>query len=271
MRIRKRDIAYHIGKIAYRIATIGIPLYERYLLGKIERRGELPNHIGIIPDGNRRYAREAGIPLKEAYEKGAEKLREILEWCLELGIKCVTVYAFSTENFQRPRDQVETVMELLTEKIVEVADHPLVHKNRVRIKVIGRRDTLPEKLREAIGYAENKTRDYSDRYLNIAIGYGGRAELVDAVRKIAEDVKRGMLSPNQIDEEVVSKYLYTAGLPDPDLIIRTSGEERLSGFLLWQSAYSELYFCDVYIPKFRKIDFLRAIRVYQQRHRRFGR
>ncbi len=271
MRGGKRDIAYYIGEIAYRIATIGIPLYERYLLGKIERRGELPRHIGIIPDGNRRYAREAGIPLREAYERGAEKLREVLEWCLELGIKCVTVYAFSTENFQRPREQVEIAIDLLTKKIVEVADHPLIHENKVRINVIGRKDVLPEKLRKAVEYAESRTRSYSDRYLNIAVGYGGRAELVDAVKKIAEDVRRGIIFPDQIDEEVVSKYLYTAGLPDPDLIIRTSGEERLSGFLLWQSAYSELYFCDVYMPKFRKIDFLRAIRVYQQRHRRFGR
>ncbi len=248
------------------------PLYRLYSwrLWKQVKDGRKPGHIGVILDGNRRFARERGLNVWVGHYLGAEKVREFLSWCWEVGIKVVTLYAFSIENFRRRRREVEEIMKLAKSKFEEVLGDKNIHKYEVKVKAIGRRNMLPKELREIVLRIEEKTKNYNDHLLNVAIGYGGRAEIVDAFRSIAIEVSKGIISPEEVNESLIEKYLYTAGLPDPDLIIRTSGEERLSGFLLWQSAYSELYFCDVYWPAVRKIDFWRAIRIYQQRDRRFG-
>ncbi len=195
---------------------------------------------------------------------------EVLRVLWEAGVKVVTLYAFSVENFERSGDEVSEIMHILQEKFAEVIDNPDVHKHKVRIRAIGRVDLLPEDLQVGIAAAEEETNDYRDYLLNIAVGYSGRTELVDAVKAISQKVKANLLQPDDIDEEIIEDHLYTKDIPDPDLIIRTSGEERLSGFLLWQSAYSELYFEQVYWPAVRRIDIWRALRSYQKRGRRFG-
>ncbi|MDI6819500.1 MAG: polyprenyl diphosphate synthase [Candidatus Hodarchaeaceae archaeon] len=250
-----------------RLYRLAARYYERRLLDEV-RKNKMPKHVAIILDGNRRFAREAGLEEWRGHVLGAEKLEEVLGWCQELGIKYGTVYAFSTENFNRPSKEVEALMDLFAERFEKIATD--VHKNKVRIRVIGDLSRLPERVVAAIKKAEEATRDHDAYFLNVAIGYGGRAEIVSAVRRICERVKGGELKPEDIDEPLIGSHLYTAGEPDPDLIIRTSGEERLSGFLLWQSAYSELYFCEANWPEFTRIDFLRAIRTYQGRERRFG-
>jgi tritrans,polycis-undecaprenyl-diphosphate synthase [geranylgeranyl-diphosphate specific] len=174
------------------------------------------------------------------------------------------------ENFQRKQDEVDEIMTIAKDKFSEVVGNPDVHKHRVRIQAIGRVDLLPDEVQLAIAHAEEETRDYSDHILNVAIGYSGRAELVDAIQAIGEKIQSGGLDPSNVNEELIEKHLYTNGIPDPDLIIRTSGEERLSGFLLWQSAYSELYFAQMYWPAVRRIDIWRALRSYERRARRFG-
>ena len=247
-------------------------LYEHWLEAQV-KNGPMPEHVGVILDGNRRWARMYGLAPWLGHRAGARKVEQLLKWCLELGIRTVTLYAFSTENFRRRPEEVAALMELFERKFGELKESDVVHKYKVRVKAIGRLELLPPHLRALIREVEEATKHYNGHYLNIAIAYGGRAEIVDAVRRIAEDVKAGRLDPADIDEELFERYLYTSHLPkpDPDLIIRTSGEERLSGFLLWQSAYSELCFIDVYWPEFRRIDLLRAIRTYQRRQRRFGR
>ncbi|MGC8850305.1 MAG: polyprenyl diphosphate synthase [Candidatus Bathyarchaeia archaeon] len=246
-------------------------LYERWLLGQV-RSKEKPRHVAVILDGNRRWASKRALPLIIGHREGAKRAEDFLEWCLELGIKTVTLYAFSTENFKRTREEVEAVLSIVEEQVRKLREDPRIHKNHVRVKALGRLDILPESLRKALNEVEELTREYESHFLNIAVAYGGRAEIIDAVKKIVEEVSEGRLNSSHIDEAVFDRYLYTAHLPNPypDLIIRTSGEERLSGFLLWQSAYSELLFLDVYWPDLRKIDLLRAIRTYQQRRRRFG-
>jgi tritrans,polycis-undecaprenyl-diphosphate synthase [geranylgeranyl-diphosphate specific] len=207
------------------------------------------------------------------HEVGADKIEDLLDWCWKLGIKSVTIYVFSTENFARSKIEVDEIMRLAVLKLREILNNGRIHKNRVHIKAIGRIDLLPDPVKDLIQQAEEATKTYDQYYLNIAMAYGGRAELVDAMRKIAEEIKDGVIMPEQIDEGVIEQHLYTAFLPksDPDLIIRTSGEERLSNFLLWQSAYSELLFLDVFWPDFRRIDLWRAVRTFQRRRRRFGR
>jgi tritrans,polycis-undecaprenyl-diphosphate synthase [geranylgeranyl-diphosphate specific] len=254
-----------------KIKEIAAKYYEQQLLADVMQAGNIPQHVAIILDGNRRFAESMGIEKLEGHLFGAKKLEEVLGWCQEVGIKHITVYAFSTENFNRPKEEVEALMDLFAKKFKEIVRDERVHKYRIRVRVIGNFEFLPEKVRRAIEEAQRATRGYDGYTLNLAIGYGGRAELTDAIRRICERVERGELKPNEVDEKVVHSHLYTADLPDPDLIIRTSGEERLSGFLLWQSAYSELYFCEANWPAFSKIDFLRAIRNYQGRERRFGR
>ena len=245
-------------------------LYEPVLWSQI-KKGPKPHHIGLIVDGNRRFARVRGLASTEGHNAGSQKLADFLRWCWRLDIRIVTLYGFSSENHGRSPEEVDYLMDLILEKLKEYQVDPVIREQQVKIRVIGRRDNLsPEMVRE-ICRTEELTGDHDRFLLNIAISYGGRTEILDAVRKIAEEVRAGELSPEAIDEQVFSGYLYTEGIPDPDLIIRTSGEERLSGFLLWQSAYSELYFTEVYWPAFRMIDFWRAIRVYQQRERRFGR
>ncbi|MBC7113877.1 MAG: di-trans,poly-cis-decaprenylcistransferase [Candidatus Methanomethyliales bacterium] len=243
--------------------------YERKLLAEV-KRGRMPEHVGLILDGNRRWAMEVGLTSEKGHEYGFEKLKEVLNWCWELGIHVVTIYALSTENLQRDKREVENLLRLAKKGFSEVLNSPEIHRYRVRVKVIGRLDLLDEDLRELIMQVEKLTEKYNDNKIYVAIAYGGRMEIVDATKRIIRSVLSGELRVEEIDENTFSKYLYTNGDKDPDLIIRTSGEERLSGFLLWQSAYSEFYFMDVYWPALRKIDLLRAIRTYQRRNRRFG-
>lgn len=244
--------------------------YKKRLL-EIVKSDPIPRHIAIIMDGNRRYAEERGDPALKGHEYGGEKLREMLDWCFEVDVKILTVYAFSTENFTRNSEEVDCLMDLFVDNLRRSAEDDMLKKNGVRFKVLGNIDILSEKVREAIRFAEERTKD-NDRFLfNMAVAYGGREEIVNAVKNIVRDHESGKISVDDIDEKMFSSYLYTQDLPDPDLILRTSGEIRLSNFLLYQLAYSEFYFTDVYWPGFRKVDFLRAIRNYQMRLRRFGR
>jgi tritrans,polycis-undecaprenyl-diphosphate synthase [geranylgeranyl-diphosphate specific] len=230
-----------------------------------------PKHVGIILDGNRRYARKHGIEVPWfGHQKGAAKVLEVLRILWEANVKVCTIYAFSIENFQRSKAEVNEIMALAKEKFSEVIGNPDVHKHKVRINAIGRVDLLPKEVQDAILAAEEETKEYKDHILNVAIGYSGRAELVDAVHAIAVKIENGEMSAADVNEDVIEDNLYTTGVPDPDLIIRTSGEERLSGFLLWQSAYSELYFAQIYWPAIRKIDIWRALRSYGERSRRYG-
>ena len=234
------------------------------------KSNEVPKHVAIIMDGNRRFATELGLPPNTGHLFGRDKLEEVLEWCFDLEIKNLTVYAFSTENFDRNSTEVNTIMTLCRNELEKALKDSRIHKNQVKIRVIGRLDLLPDDISNSAQIVMDKTKDYDNYSLNIAIAYGGREEIIQAIQKIASDVKENKLKIEDIKESIVSKYLYTNGLPDPDLILRTSGEERISNFLLWQLAYSELYFSDVYWPAFQKRDFLKAIKTCQQRKRRFG-
>lgn len=258
------------GEISKAISGTAYQTYEKRLLKEVMAQ-PVPHHVAVIMDGNRRYASEFGLVVADGHEKGKQKLEEMLEWCLELGIRVLTVYAFSTENVGRGKDEVEVLMHMFVKNFKALGDDERVHKHRIRVRVLGQRDLLPAEVQEAIAYSEEKTKDYDSYSFNIAVGYGGREEIVHAIKKMAEAVKEGDLDVEDISQKIVSEYLYTSELPDPDLVLRTSGEERISNFLLWQLAYSELYFSDVYWPGFRKIDFLRAVRSYQQRVRRYGR
>jgi tritrans,polycis-undecaprenyl-diphosphate synthase [geranylgeranyl-diphosphate specific] len=244
-------------------------LYERLLIREV-RKGQKPKHLAVILDGNRRFALEKHMDHVWGHEKGYENVEKLLDWCLELGIEELTLYAFSTENFNRSPTEVDALMDLLTRACERMRTDPEIHQNHVRIRAIGRKAELPEKLQSAIERMEDATKDYDNFSLNVAMSYGGRAEIIDAIKSIYKKVEGGELSLDDLSEEVVSQHLYKEDMPDPEMIIRTSGEMRLSGFLLWQSAYSELYFAEAYFPAFRKVDFLRALRTYQQRQRRFG-
>jgi len=239
-------------------------VYEKWLWHQVKNNPK-PEHIGIILDGNRRWALNHSLDPNIGHYYGADKTEEMLRWCLDLGVRSVTLYVFSTENFKRPRREVQELMRLFEERLQKILENRDIHRYKVCVKAIGRINLLPKKIQKIIGEIERETRDYNEHFLNLAIAYGGRAEIIDATKKIAEKIKRGELSVEDIDEKVFEENLYTSHLPkqDPDLIIRTSGEERLSGFLLYQSAYSELCFIDVYWPEFRRIDLLRAVRSYQ--------
>ena len=249
-------------------------LYARRLVRDV-RSQPAPRHVGIILDGNRRHGRSRGITEpRKLYDLGANKLDDVLEWCVELGIPTVTLWVFSTDNFRRPAKEVSGILASIEAKLTALACDPAIHRRRVRVRAIGCLALLPKPVLAAIGAAERATAEYDGLELNIAVAYGGRQEIADAVRGLlnGKAAKKATLAEaiEDITPEAIADHLYTAGLPDPDLIIRTSGEIRLSGFLLWQSAHSEFYFTDVLWPAFRKIDFLRAIRSFQQRRRRYG-
>ena len=245
--------------------------YEKWLWYQV-KGGLKPEHIAIILDGNRRWASERLLNPWAGHHHGADKIHDLLKWCLDLEVESITLYAFSTENFQRPQGEVSEIMKIVEEKLREILEEEQIHRRKVRVKVIGRLGLLPKSVQEIVREVEEATKDYDEHFLNVALAYGGRAEIVDATRKIAKKVEKGNLNPEGIDESVFESHLYTAYMPkqDPDLVVRTSGEERLSGFLLWQCAYSELCFLDVFWPDFRRIDLLRAVRTYQKRKRRFG-
>lgn len=254
------------------LSTIGAyKLYEKWLWHQV-KNGEKLEHIAIILDGNRRWASEKDLNPWLGHKKGAEKVEQLLEWCDKLNVKFVTLYTFSTENFRRSPQEIEEIMRIAEEKFRKLLTNERIHRKKVHVKVIGRVNLLPESLQQLITDVEKATANYDGQFLNFAFAYGGRAEIVDAAKTIAEKVKNGELDLDAVDEDTFEKYLYTSHMPkqDPDLILRTSGEERLSGFLLWQSAYSELCFLDVYWPDFRLIDLLRTIRTFQNRKRRYG-
>ncbi|MCL1976730.1 MAG: polyprenyl diphosphate synthase [Candidatus Bathyarchaeota archaeon] len=250
-------------------------VYERWLWYQI-KNDQRPEHIAIILDGNRRWANEQEkspwLTDKWGHKQGADTVEQLLDWCSLLGVKYVTLYSFSTENFSRQSEEIAKIMQIAEERFKKLLVDKRVHKNKVHVKVIGRTNLLPPSLQQAIAEVEKATENYDDYVWNFAFAYGGRAEIVDASKKIAREIKENRLQIDDINEAIFEKYLYTSHMTkqDPDMIIRTSGEERLSGFLLWQAAYSELLFLDVYWPDFRFIDLLRAIRTYQHRRRRFG-
>lgn len=254
------------------LSTLGVyKLYEKWLWYQV-KDGIRPEHIAIILDGNRRWASGRQLNPWVGHHYGAEKVEDLLRWCLNLDVKSITLYSFSTENFRRLPQEVDEIMQIAELKLRKLLKDENIHKHRVRVKVIGRLNLLPKHMQEIVRQVEEVTKDYKDHFLNVALAYSGREEIVDAARKIAQKVERGELTPKGINKHLFERHLYTAHLPkqDPDLIIRTSGEERLSGFLIWQCAYSELCFLDIYWPDFRKIDLLRAVRTYQRRKRRFG-
>jgi tritrans,polycis-undecaprenyl-diphosphate synthase [geranylgeranyl-diphosphate specific] len=252
-------------------ATGAYRFYESRLNSEVER-GPIPNHIGIILDGNRRWAQNRSYTAEIGHAYGADVVEKLLDWCHELKIRSITLYVLSTENFQRSPEEVKEIVRLIEERLTKLLKDERIYRYRARVKGIGKFELLPGSLLKILREVEEKTAGYDGHFLNIAIAYGGRAEITDVVRSIAEDVQKGSLQPQAITEETISGRLYTSFLPnpEPELIIRTSGEERMSGFLLWQGAYSELIFMDVYWPAFRKIDLLRAIRTYQKRQRRMG-
>ena len=232
---------------------------------------ELPNHISIIMDGNRRFAWNRMLGAEIGHRHGKEKLKQVMDWVLDLGIPYLTVYALSTENISgREDDELGTLYDLYVTGLDEIAEDPRIHEKKVRVRVAGKIEMLPQRVQDAIDRAEERTRDYSDFTFTVCLAYGGREEIVDAVKGVAEDHSAGRLSLDEIDTEEISKRLYDAHIPDPDLVIRTSGEERVSNFLLWQIAYSELYFTDVHWPSFSKADLYEALESYQLRRRRYG-
>ncbi len=232
---------------------------------------DLPKHISIIMDGNRRYAEDAGLAATLGHRAGKEKLEDVMDWVLEFGIPYLTVYALSTENItSRKPEELDTLFDLYVEGLNDLSVDPRILENKVKVKVAGRMDLLPERVIKAIENAEKKTSEHDQFVFTVCLAYGSREEIIDAVRTIAIDHASGKLDLDSINEKEISKRLWTGDMPDPDLVIRTSGEERISNFLLWQSAYSEYYFTDVYWPSFSKNDLLEAIEAYQYRKRRFG-
>lgn len=231
-------------------------------------RERIPRHIAIIMDGNGRWAHRRGLPRSFGHKAGVEALRAIVRACSQLGVQYLTVYAFSTENWRRPKEEIGVLMNLLTEYLRKELEE--LHSNAVVVKALGRIRELPLEAQVELAKAVERTKGNSGLVLNLALNYGGRAELVEAVRKAGQDIVKGTLDPQKLDEHSFSQYLYTAGMPDPDLIIRTSGEMRLSNFLLWQSAYAEIVVVPDLWPDFNEKGLLQAIQTYQQRERRFG-
>jgi tritrans,polycis-undecaprenyl-diphosphate synthase [geranylgeranyl-diphosphate specific] len=233
----------------------------------------VPTHLGLVPDGNRRFAKRLMKTPWKGHQWGNEKLKDVFEWCAEAGVKVITVYALSLENLtSRPKHEIDFLLSLAKKEakgVIENSNH-FVHKNRIRLKFFGRTDLLPKDLQSLFRRAEQRTKSYSSYYLNFAIAYGGRQELVEASRRIAVRISKGQLDPEDVDERTVRENLQTNGHPDPDLIIRTGGEKRLSNFLLFQSAYSELAFTDTYWPALTKKEMLSILRDYGNRERRFG-
>ncbi|MDQ3396462.1 MAG: isoprenyl transferase [Deinococcota bacterium] len=250
--------------------------YEKRLTAAILANGLVPKHLGLIMDGNRRFARSVGLDnASVGHDYGARKARDVLEWCLDTGITHVTMWVFSNDNLSREPQEVAHLLELFAKEATELAQDPRLHKNAVRVKLIGQIEDFPAKIQEALRNLERVTEHYRGMQVNIAVGYGGREEIAEAVRRLLREKAEAGSSLESLAAELcaeeIGKHLYTAGTPDPDFVIRTSGEVRLSGFLLWQAAYSEYYFCDAFWPAFRKVDFLRALRSFQDRERRFGR
>jgi short-chain Z-isoprenyl diphosphate synthase len=249
------------GSLLYR-------LYERRLAASLPP-GATPRHVGVILDGNRRWARASGAHASDGHRAGAARIAEFLGWCEEAGVEVVTLWMLSTDNLTRPRAEVDALI-----AIIEDAVEGLAEAGRWRVHPVGALDLLPAATARRLKEVEERTREVPGLHVNVAVGYGGRREIADAVRSLLQEHASRGTSIEELagvlDVEHIAEHLYTRGQPDPDLVIRTSGEQRLGGFLLWQSAHSEFYFCEAYWPDFRRVDFLRALRSYASRERRFG-
>jgi short-chain Z-isoprenyl diphosphate synthase len=242
--------------------------YARRIAASLDPE-QIPRHVGVILDGNRRWAKASGAPKSRGWRAGADKVEEVLGWCDEVGVEVVTLWLLSTDNLNRPASELTPLLAIIEGLVDDIAN-----AGRWRVHPVGALDLLPADTARALKDAATRTADVPGLHVNVAVGYGGRREIADAVRALLHDqASKGTTIEdlaNVLDVEHIAEHLYTKGQPDPDLVIRTSGEQRLSGFLLWQSAHSEFYFCEAYWPDFRKVDFLRAIRSYAARHRRFG-
>lgn len=243
-------------------------LYERRLEAKLTG-APIPKHVGVIVDGNRRWARAMGLrDVSRGHQKGADKISDLLVWCREAGVEIVTVWLLSSDNFNRPKEELEPLFEIIEDTVQRLVD------GGWHINPMGALDLLPDHTARVLKTAKELTSHRPGLIVNVAVGYGGRREIADAVRSLLQEHASKGASIEELvevlDVEHIAEHLYTRGQPDPDLLIRTSGEQRLSGFLLWQSAHSEFYFCEAYWPDFRRVDFLRALRSYAARHRRYG-
>lgn len=246
------------------------PIYEARIRRSLQGKPQ-PKHVAIMADGNRRWAREAGFTdISHGHRRGAHKIAELVSWCAETEVEVVTCYLLSTENLQRAPEELNLLFDIITDVVVQLSQG----EPNCQVRLVGHLDLLPVEVAQRMENAAATTRDNTGVIVNVAVGYGGRQEIVDAVQKLIRKEAGKGLAADEIADAVtadsISHHLYTKGLPDPDLVIRTSGEQRLSGFLLWQAAYSEIWFTDTYWPAFRKIDFLRALREFSQRSRRFG-
>lgn len=244
-------------------------VYGRRLQRRLDPR-RIPRHVAVMLDGNRRWARAFGAPMASGHEAGAEKAQEFLGWCDEVDVKVVTLFLLSTDNLHRPESELVPLLAIIEELIDDLAE-----VGRWRVHPVGALDLLPDRTASVLKEAADRTRDIEGMHVNVAVGYGGRREIADAVRSLLQEHATRGTSIEELaevlDVEHIAEHLYTKGQPDPDLVIRASGEQRLSGFLLWQSANSEFYFCEALWPDFRRVDFLRALRSYGERERRYGR
>jgi len=255
------------------IKSILYPLYERRLFANLDFT-QTPHHVGVILDGNRRWSKanpaaDGDTSTSRGHKAGAEKIIDLLDWCEESKVEVLTIWLLSNQNLSRPPAELEPLLAIIADTVNDLAS-----RRRWEIRPVGSMELLPKKLVDQLNDVAIKTRGIKGVLINVAIGYGGRSEIADAVKSIITSPENSGKSAaeiaNSINVDEIGRHLYTAGLPDPDLVIRTSGEQRLGGFLLWQSAHSEFYFCEAYWPDFRRVDFLRAIRAYSQRNRRFG-
>lgn len=244
------------------------PAYEARLLRRLDS-SELPKHVGVMLDGNRRWARAAGQDAAHGHRAGAANISPLLEWCEEVGVEVVTLWLLSTDNLNRASEEITALLPIIEDVVTDLAE-----TRRWRLHPVGALDVLPSGTARKLKEAADDTRDVDGLIVNVAVGYGGRREIADAVRSLLHEHASKGTSIEQLaeilDVEHIAEHLYTKGQPDPDLVIRTSGEQRLGGFLLWQSAQSEFYFCEAYWPDFRRVDFLRALRAYALRERRYG-
>ena len=242
--------------------------YARRVARQLKPAG-IPRHVGVMLDGNRRWAKERGGSTAQGHQAGADNIANLLSWCEEIGVEVVTLWLLSTDNLARPAGELRPLLGIIERAVTDLAD-----AGRWRIHPVGALDLLPVETAQVLKAAADSTRDVDGMLVNVAVGYGGRREIADAVRSLLQEHARAGTTIEELaevlDVEHIAEHLYTKGQPDPDLVIRTSGEQRLGGFLLWQSAHSEFYFCEAYWPDFRKVDFLRALRAYGDRQRRFG-
>lgn len=249
---------------------------EKFLYGLYEERiarslasQSIPRHVGVILDGNRRWARSFGEPAATGHRKGADKIADFLTWSEDLGVEVVTLWMLSTDNLHRPQEELQALLDIIEDAVRELAE-----TGRWRLRVVGKLDLLPAELAASLRHLEQQTHGVSGLHVNVAIGYGGRHEIADAVKSLLVSYDEQGYSLGQAIEQLcvedIADHLYTKGQPDPELVIRTSGEQRLGGFLLWQSAHSEFYFCEAFWPDFRRVDYLRALRAFSTRERRLG-